>query len=1015
VNEASNSGNTLALAGAPKLTGSTGDIYFANDYRSLEITGALTGTEIYSVVAATYSAGAPLSTTYTTGYAAKFQALNTYWRIGYSSDEDSSNYQKLIWQKVVTISPNSAQSKIFNGSDPIFTYKSYALGEEINPSSASITGTLTRAAGENVNTYAYTLGSLTAPESYYLVMSVAAPTFTILQRGITIPTIPDKPYNGTSQEHGMPNETAYTFSAAGTDTTEATNTGTYTITATLTNTTNYKWSDDSTAPKSIEWKINPKAITVVPADTTRKIGEANPDFTIELADGSTLTEADMLAYGVNALAHAAGSATFACLDDEDNPVGADSATGTYDITITSLTGSSSNYTVTHTGAASVGTLTVSQDTLGTGDYTITPTGYTPGNWTDNPITLSPAGSYRMIRSVAENGDRGDWVTSLTVQDASASLTFECKTTAGSGAGAISTPKTITLKSDLTDPIIGQPVVTADPETGIITVETAISDTLSGLNENSITLRQGGEAVPFDFTEGLLRFTYTKNQNYTLSVTDAAGNENALTISVGIPYYTLSFAPGVGAEGEQPAGTAPSLGTAWEGQQITLPASPYTLPGYLFCGWELNGKLYAAGDTFSMPGADALFMAVWILEEVWSDATADIIYQNGKQVSHALVNLYLDGELIQQTQSNGSGKFKFKKLKNQVYDIEVIITDEPTNQSQTFKVIVQDKKLISGVNGAEITELVIVQPEIVIEVSEQIRNILPEWSEEEMKQIWEGSEDEAKDALEAEVTAVYDDVLTVVEEYDALTSVKTNQFFDQDMEKWSQLLAITGKVTLTLTIETQMAGVDNPDSLIGLLITTEDLEEHAASNENIQIIFQIKDIPLSVEDEAVKKSLANLSLRGGANQREYKFFEVTIRKIVGEEESIITETPKDIELMFWIPANMQNGSDYVILRDHQGEITALPTRKIGNILYAWSSQFSNYAIAYTPAPTMGGSGSSGSSEMAEPLLPDPAVDVASPKTREQLPVTANDWMVVPTAISGISRRKFHAPAPRRKKL
>jgi hypothetical protein len=172
----------------------------------------------------------------------------------------------------------------------------------------------------------------------------------------------------------------------------------------------------------------------------------------------------------------------------------------------------------------------------------------------------------------------------------------------------------------------------------------------------------------------------------------------------------------------------------------------------------------------------------------------------------------------------------------------------------------------------------------------------------------------------------------------------------------------------------------------------------------------------VDDEAVKKSLANLSLRSGANQREYKFFEVTIHKIVGEEESIITETPKDIELMFWIPENMQNGSDYVILRDHQGEITALPTRKIGNILYAWSSQFSNYAIAYTPAPNSGGNGGSGSgSEATETLFPTPAVDVTSPKTREQLPVTANDWIAVPAVITGSGRRKIIAPAPRRKAL
>jgi hypothetical protein len=1030
LNEANNSGNTLALAGAPKLTGATGDIYFANTYRPLEITAALTGEEIYSLIAATYDAGAPFSTAYATDYAAKFEAVDTYWHIGYSSDEESDNYQKLIWEKVVTITPNSAQSKIYTAANPIYTYKAYALGAEAAPSSIGITGALGRAAGENVAAYAYTLGTLAAPEGYYLVMSPSAPTFSIIKRGIAIPTIPAKTYNGSSQGYGMSDETAYTFQAVGTDTEAAANAGNYTISALLTDAVNNKWSDGTTAAKSVEWNILPKAITVVPADAARKVGEMNPGFTLQLVSGSTLAEADIQAYGTEALARAAGMPTFACLDDEDNPVNADNAAGTYDITITALTGSSTNYAVTYTGSSSTGTLTVTQDTITPRDYTFTPSGYTPGTWTNQTITITPADPYKMIRSIASDGTIGDWAASLTVLDASAGLTFQYKTTEGNAAGAISEPLTLLLQSDTVAPISTVPTMRVNEETGVMTVTLTIADDaapglLSGIDLSTVTLTQGttdwthllDDSLNKGLTDGILNLSFIRSNtlDYTLTYRDNAGNQSTVTIPMNTAVHTLSFAPGESTEGDIPTGTTPANLSLWQYSRITLPNSPYTLPTHLFCGWEYKGKLYAPGDTFSMPGEDALFTAVWV-SDVWSDATADIIFQNGKQVSNALVNLYLDGELIQQTESNGSGKFKFKNLQNRVYDIEIIIADQPVNQSQTFKVIVRDKKLISADNGAEMTELVIAQPEVVIEVSKQIRDFLPEWSGDDLKQSWESSDETVKAALETEMTTIAREVLDLASEYDALTPVQTTQFFDHDLEKWCQLLTIAGKITLTLKIDTQMAGVENPDALIGLLITAGDLEAHAASNDDIQIVFQIKEIPLSVDDEAVKKSLANLSLRSGANQREYKFFEITIRKIVGEEESIIAETPKDVELMFWIPENMQGGSDYMILRDHLGEISALPTRKIGSILYAWSSQFSNYAIAYTPTPAQGGYGGSGSgSEAADTLLPDPAVDVTSPKTREQLPVTANTWIAIPAAITGCGRRKISAPAPRRKTL
>jgi hypothetical protein len=118
----------------------------------------------------------------------------------------------------------------------------------------------------------------------------------------------------------------------------------------------------------------------------------------------------------------------------------------------------------------------------------------------------------------------------------------------------------------------------------------------------------------------------------------------------------------------------------------------------------------------------------------------------------------------------------------------------------------------------------------------------------------------------------------------------------------------------------------------------------------------------------------------------------------------------VELMFWIPEDMRDGDDYRILRNHEFEVEALRTRRIGNFLYAYSSQFSTYAIAYTPTATQGGGGQTGEDT---PPLNEP-IPIPSPKTGQRPPLTANSWMAVP-AIAGCRRRRLYAPAPRRRTL
>ena len=94
--------------------------------------------------------------------------------------------------------------------------------------------------------------------------------------------------------------------------------------------------------------VQPKAVTVKADDKSRAFGEANPELTWSLQDGSSLVGQDTLNLNISTTADAA------------------SVPDSYPITLTEVEGANPNYTVTTLN----GTLTVTQKTLSDGDVTI---------------------------------------------------------------------------------------------------------------------------------------------------------------------------------------------------------------------------------------------------------------------------------------------------------------------------------------------------------------------------------------------------------------------------------------------------------------------------------------------------------------------------------------------------------------------------------------------------------------------------------------------------------------------
>ena len=72
--------------------------------------------------------------------------------------------------KAITVTPDSGQSKVYGASDPTLHYTANPALE----SGDGFTGALGRAVGENVGSYAITLGNLSAGSNYALSLSTSA-------------------------------------------------------------------------------------------------------------------------------------------------------------------------------------------------------------------------------------------------------------------------------------------------------------------------------------------------------------------------------------------------------------------------------------------------------------------------------------------------------------------------------------------------------------------------------------------------------------------------------------------------------------------------------------------------------------------------------------------------------------------------------------------------------------------------------------------------------------------------
>ena len=192
---------------------------------------------------------------------------------------------------------------VYTVNKPSGTTIYYAVGTQLTSSNYSSTGSTTIPTRTNAGTYVVYWYS---PETSVYLAKSGSVTVTISKYKITIVMSGSLVYNATVQT-GIKEGTGYTRSGVY----EATNAGTYEAIVSLVNTTNYIWSDNTTAPKTISWSIakRPLSECTISLSTSGydisgssykyEAGEIRPGVTVKIGNNTVPSSNYTVSYSNN--------------------------------------------------------------------------------------------------------------------------------------------------------------------------------------------------------------------------------------------------------------------------------------------------------------------------------------------------------------------------------------------------------------------------------------------------------------------------------------------------------------------------------------------------------------------------------------------------------------------------------------------------------------------------------------------------------------------------------------------
>ncbi|WP_343530339.1 FG-GAP-like repeat-containing protein [Pedobacter sp.] len=469
-----------------------------------------------------------------------------------------------VLPKGIIVTPDANQSKIYGATDPAMAY---TFSPSLQPGD-NFSGSLGRATGENVGTYAITQGTLTAGGNYTISFTTGV-NFGIMPKSITVTA-----NAGQSKTYGVVDPVlSYTFSPSlqpgdnfsgslGRATGE--NVGTYAITqGTLTAGGNYSISFTTGA----NFGIMPKSITVTASANQSKIyGAGDPALTYTFSP--SLQTGDNFS---GSLGRASGENV-----------------GTYAITQGSLS-AGSNYNISFTTGTNFNiqpkSITV---TAGVGQSKIYGNSDPVLSYTFSP-SLQSGDSF--IGSLGRASGENVGTYAITQGTLSAGSNYSISFTTGSSFGIVPKAITVTVSTGQTK-IYGN----SDP----VLSYTFSPSLQSGDSFNGSLSRASGENVgTYAITQGSL----TAGTNYTVSYIGAnltitksnltvTANNSIRCFNQNNPVFTLSYSGFKFTDTEASLSTKPQATTA--ATASSLPNNyPVTVSGGLSANYNfvyVNGTL-----------------------------------------------------------------------------------------------------------------------------------------------------------------------------------------------------------------------------------------------------------------------------------------------------------------------------------------------------------------------------------------------------------------------------------------
>ena len=755
---------------------------------------------------------------------------------------------------------------------------------------------------QNVGEYVITPGGVTATN--YDITFVNGKLI-VNPKSVNIPQLSDieKIYNG---EYLSPTVSTYDSELiTQSGVVSAKNAGNYLVNWSLNNTTNYKWSDNSTAGKNATWSISPKNITVTADNKSKIFGEEDPALTYSVSENGLV--------GSDTLSNINLSRT-----DGEN-------VGTYTINVSQSTGSNPNYDITFVpGTFTIGTKSItpevalSQDTFTYNRGQQVPTVYVRYNGTDmspSDFEVLYSADGNSYTSTIDSKDKGTYYIKVVAKD-SGNYTFDSitKTYTINPKPMDASMVTLTDESYVYDGNEKQPVVT-------------VKDGSATLNDTEYEIDASSERSAT--TYGNYNIVINGTGNYTGSYTAIWSITKKAIEGVTIHGVDTTY------DGEKhkldvtvPAGATITYGNA---------AGAYTdstNPEFKDAGVHTVYYKIEVDDNYeTIEGLERVIIRPKQITLTTVDQT--ITYGDDEPVlGYSVVGL-IDGETL-------TGITLSREAGEDVGEYQILAESDTSKDTNYDITIVNTGKLT-------IKPKAVNEPEIVVEDQTYTgREIKPTVIVKDGNRIIPGTE----------YTVEYTDNVKRGKGKVTITDVPGGNYVLGTREATFNIID-PGVIEVIEPEKPNANGADlaeAPSEIISKIPFTKEEKEAQEGGKNIFVFLEVEDISDSVpaaDKKLIERALDSVVSGSDGKSTELKvgmFLDISLfKQIEGENKVKVSQTTGAMKIAFDIPATLRkDGRSFYIVKVHGGVTTLITPVQNGNTLIFVTDQFSTYALVYTDA-------------------------------------------------------------------